>query len=69
MRRVTIIEFSPQNEDDTMEAIEIALEENALLKPSVNLIRTDCLELLTRNKFYFYKDWEYGDLFRRKENK
>lgn len=63
MKKVTIIEFNPQDEDDTIKAI--TSEESLLLKPSSNLIATDCLELLTKNKFYLYKDWEYGYLFRK----
>lgn len=58
MKKIIILEFSPQHERDTTEAIEQANEmirngETVQLKPSVNLISTDCLTILARNDFHY----------------
>lgn len=73
MRRITMIEFSPQNEDDTLEAIEIAktilnTKEDVLLKPTTVLIDTECLTLLTQYKFYIRNTMEYGKVFEKRGN-
>lgn len=65
MRKLMIIEFNPQNIEDTKKAIFAALEDekNSVLKPDSNLIDMECLILLNKNNFYGYDSCTYGKVF------
>lgn len=62
MKKIIVFEFCPQWTDETTEAVEQANEtikngEAVQLKPTSNLIKTDCLSILARNGFQ-YTYWD-----------
>lgn len=68
MRKITIIEFSPQNINETREVVREAMEimehtqKDVYLKPYSNLIQTDCLLYLEESNFHLDRT-EFGAMF------